>query len=267
MKRALRLSLLLLSPLLSASVYGQITKVSTAPFTGGVLTDALRVPAGTSGAPGLAVGAANVGIWSPYAEALATTHTMHVGGYASTLVSRIGLGAVRLGSAVTISWTSGNETGTIDTQLSRDAAGTIAQKLGNADTVWRHYGANGGYWERASASELVTLSTSGTTTDTSANLLPANGIIEAVTARVTTAITTATDWKLGDATTAGRFSAANSTLAVGTTQVGLVHADQTGAAGPVQTAAAKLRITTTGTPGAGAIRVTVYYRRFVPPAS
>lgn len=126
---------------------------------------------------------------------------------------------------------------------------------------------NGAVWYHASVSELVTLSTAGTTTDTTANLLPANAIIEAVVARVTTTITTATDWQLGDATTPGRFTAANSTLAAGTTDVGLVHIDQTGAAGPRQTTAAKLRVTTTGTPGAGVIRVTVFYRQFTPPAS
>lgn len=126
---------------------------------------------------------------------------------------------------------------------------------------------NGAYWEQASASELITLSTSGTTTDSTAFLLPANSVIEAVVARVTTTIVTATNWKLGDATTSGRFTAANATLAAGTTDIGLVHVDQTGAAGPKQTAAAKLRITTTGTPSAGVVRVTVFYRTFVAPTS
>lgn len=127
--------------------------------------------------------------------------------------------------------------------------------------------ANGAILQQSSISELVTLSTSGATTDTVGNLLPANSIIQAVVARVITAITTATDWKLGDATIAGRFSAANSTLVSGTTQVGVVHIDQTGTSGPRQTAAAKLRITTTGTPGAGQIRVTVFFLTVVPPTS
>ena len=125
-------------------------------------------------------------------------------------------------------------------------------------------GANGEQAKRGYSTELVTLSTSGTTTDTSANLLPANAIIESVVARVTTTITTATDWKLGDATTPGRFTAANSTMTAGTTDVGLVHVDQAGAAGPRQTTAAKVRITTTGTPGAGVVRVTVFWRQYVP---
>jgi len=128
-------------------------------------------------------------------------------------------------------------------------------------------GADGGYWERGANSELISLSTSGTTTDSSADLLPADAVIEAVTARITASIAMATDWSLGDSTTAARFAAANSALADGTTSVGLAHVDQSGASGPRQTSAAKLRITTTGTPSAGAIRVTVYYRRFVAPTS
>lgn len=127
--------------------------------------------------------------------------------------------------------------------------------------------ANGGQWILGQASELLTLSTSGTTTDTAANLLPANSIIESVVARVTTTITTATDWKLGDPTTAGRFAAANATMTAGATSIGTVQADQTGAPGPRQVAAAKVRVTTTGTPGAGVIRITVFYRQFVAPTS
>jgi hypothetical protein len=130
-----------------------------------------------------------------------------------------------------------------------------------------HSPGSGTTWTLGNATELLTLSTSGTTTDTSANLLPANAIIEAVVARVTTTITTATDWKLGDATIAGRFSAANAVMTAGSTIVGTVHADQTGTSGPRQTAAAKVRVTTTGTPGAGVVRITVYYRQFVAPTA
>ena len=144
---------------------------------------------------------------------------------------------------------------------------TLLPRTIRASTSYEVRTTEGAVWTQGVASELLTLSTAGTTTDTSANLLPANSIIEAVVARVTTTITAATDWKLGDATTPGRFTAANSTLTAGTTDVGLVHVDQAGAAGPRQTTAAKVRITTTGTPGAGVIRVTVFYRQFTPPAS
>ena len=179
-------------------------------------------------------------------------------------------GKVKLGSGTTLEWSAGAAIGAngSDLFLFRDgAANTLAQKNGNADQLDRLYAMNSGYWEKGSASELLNLSTSGTTTDTTANLLPANSIIEAVTARVTTTITTATSWQLGDPTTAGRFTAANATMTAGTTDVGLVHIDVAGAGGPRQTAAAKVRVTTVGTPGAGVVRITVYFRRFVPPTS
>jgi hypothetical protein len=130
--------------------------------------------------------------------------------------------------------------------------------------------ANGGVWKLGHLSENLTLSTSGTTTNTSASLLPANSIIEAVVAYVTTGITVATDWKLGDSTQAARFTAAQTGLIAGSTVVGLNHVDPTVATanlGPVQTSAATVRVTTTGTPGAGAIRITSFFRSFTAPTS
>lgn len=126
-------------------------------------------------------------------------------------------------------------------------------------------GANGQALVPFLNTENLTLSTSGTTTDTTANLLPANSLILVTQGTVSTTIVTATDWKLGDATTAGRFSAADSTLTAGEAvpktsfppvQIGTGVANAT--TGVYQAAAAKVRITTTGTPSAGAIRVTVY---------
>lgn len=158
----------------------------------------------------------------------------------------------------------GSAAATVDASGNLTAAGVSGPVSGASATV---AGTHGETAVEGFTTEEITLSTSGTTTDSSANLLPANSIIEAVVARVTQTITTATDWKLGDATTAGRFSAADSTLTLGETVVGTVQADQTGAAGPRQAAAAKLRITTTGTPGAGKIRVTVFYRQYTAPTS
>ncbi len=131
-------------------------------------------------------------------------------------------------------------------------------------------GSNGATWVRGSNSELITLSTVGTTTDSTNNLLPANSILQGVVCRVTTTITTATDWAIGDGTTATRFCAANATLTAGTTEVCLNHMKggvATDAAGPTQAAAAKLRITTTGTPGAGVVRCEVFYNQFTVPTS
>jgi hypothetical protein len=150
-----------------------------------------------------------------------------------------------------------------------DVSGTLQASTLRSTQV-QEISANNASWTQGQISELVTLSTSTTFTDTAANLLPANSIIEAVVARVTTTITTATDWKLGDGTTADRFTAADAAMTSGETQIGLRHQQgsiTTDATGPVQTAAAQLRITTTGTPGAGVIRVTVFYRQFVAPTS
>lgn len=119
-------------------------------------------------------------------------------------------------------------------------------------------------------SELITLSTGGATTDSTADLLPANSIIDAVVCRVTTTITTATDWGISDPTTSLRFSAVNATMTAGATTVGLkamFGVVSTTATGPTQAAAAKLRITTTGTPGAGVIRCSVFGRTYVAPTS
>jgi hypothetical protein len=113
-----------------------------------------------------------------------------------------------------------------------------------------------------SMSESLTLNTGGTTTDTAANLLPANSIIRAVTVRITTSITIASNFTMGDATIAGRFLASMPGMSVGNYGIGLVHVDQTGTSGPRQTAAAKVRITTTGTPSAGVVTITTYFETF-----
>lgn len=147
-----------------------------------------------------------------------------------------------------------------------DPAASVPKQtfLGNTSIV---KGGNGGYWQSGSLTELVTLATGATTTDSFQNLLPANSVIRAVTGRVTTTITAAcTGWKLGDATTAGRFTANDTTLTANETKVGLLQADQTGAGGPIQAAAAKVRITCAGgNPGAGVVRVTSFFDQFVGP--
>jgi hypothetical protein len=154
----------------------------------------------------------------------------------------------------------------------------VTTGLGQATARWTNIytaqgtfqGANGNSAAVKVISELITLSTSGTTTDSSADLLPINCIILAVTARVTTTITTATNWSVGDNATAARFISAQSVLTAGTTAVGTNQFQgsvSTDAAGPVQTSNKKVRITTTGTPGAGAIRVTVHYIELTPATS
>jgi hypothetical protein len=153
------------------------------------------------------------------------------------------------------------------TDLEKWIGGTVADP---AQDEACFLGTHGEQWCRGSMTELLTLSTSGTTTDTTNNLLPVDAIIESVVVRITTTITTATNWSVGDGTTAARFCSSNATLTAGTTSTCLNHQKggvATDAAGPTQTAAAKVRITTTGTPGAGVIRITVFYRRMIPPTS
>jgi hypothetical protein len=131
-------------------------------------------------------------------------------------------------------------------------------------------GGSGGIWEHFVATENLTLNTGGTTTNTSANLLPANAIIEAVNTRVTTTITTAVSFSVGDSTTAARFSASAGGMTAGSTRIGLDHwsgAVASLAAGPSQAAAASVRITCNANPGAGAIRIQVFYRVFTAPTS
>lgn len=169
---------------------------------------------------------------------------------------------------------AGGAAGTVPAPAAGDSA---AGKFLKSDKTWAVppvlatvSGANGESETVAVISEEITLSTGGATTDSTANLLPANSEILAVVARVTTTITTATNWALGDATTAERFLTATTDLTAGTTKTGWNHRQgsvSTDATGPVQASAAKLRVTTTGTPGAGAIRVSVFYRVLVPPTS
>ena len=127
--------------------------------------------------------------------------------------------------------------------------------------------ANRSRWVWDEITEEITLSTSGATTNSAANMLPDNAIIEAVVWRVTQAITTAANFSIGDPTTSARFVSASTGITLGSTGIGLAHVDQTGAAGPRQTTGNNIRITCNVTPGAGKVRVTTFYRSFRAPQS
>lgn len=114
---------------------------------------------------------------------------------------------------------------------------------------------------------ITTLSTGGTTTDTGQNCLPANSVIDAVVYRITTTITTAASFTIGDSTTAARFCASQSTLTAGTTGVCMVQWTSATAGTMGQASAASVRVTTNANPGAGAIRLIVYYHTWTPPTS
>jgi hypothetical protein len=154
------------------------------------------------------------------------------------------------------------------------AAATVTTLTANGDVTKKTQdilqGPKGEEWIQGQSTEELTLSIAAATTDTTANLLPANSIIEAVVARVTDGITTAANWSIGDPTTAARFLAATTDLGTGVQKVGIAHWNPAGAApanGPQQAADAKVRITCNATPGAGKVRITVFWRKFIAPTS
>lgn len=235
---------------------GSAWSVSGVPLTGGTLTGPLLLPDGT--ATNVALGWTTTTGWWRTAGFVCTSVTgttrscinqQYIDHYSETAALRLG--------------------GSSDTILIREGAGIYAQRNGNNDQFWRHYGTNGGYWERGVNSELLTIAAAATT-DTTGNLLPADAIIEAVVVRVTTVIPTAATFTVGDATTAARF-ATGVAVAADTTSVGLLHRnpDVAAAAGPVQSAAAKVRITPNTAPGAatGVVRVQVYFSRWIAPTT
>jgi hypothetical protein len=148
----------------------------------------------------------------------------------------------------------------------------IASGTGGFQEAVNDAGLNGGGVVQFKNSELVTLATGATTTDTSANLLPANSLLLGVTGTVNTTITSAcTGWELGDSVTAARFTANDTTLTAGEKKVGSVQvttAIASATAGMFQTSAAKVRITCAGgNPGAGKIRVVTWGYTIVPAAN
>lgn len=211
-------------------------------------------------------GGSNVGIGASSGQVPAANAFWNtlVGAYAdtdsATALNRtaIGYGAI---SKANYQVVLGN-TAVTEVQLGGDgvAVGTAAG--------YRVLGVNGEIAKRGYSSELLTLSTGGTTTVTSASLVPASARITAITYRVTTTITTATDFTvkptagaafatIGTATTAQTGLTATTTG----TLVPVLHADQ------YSSAADTVTVTTTGTPGAGAMRLTVFYEQIVPGTS
>jgi hypothetical protein len=111
---------------------------------------------------------------------------------------------------------------------------------------------------------VTTLATRYTTTNTGLDCLPANAIIDAIVYRITTTITTAASFTIGDAGTANRFCTTQSKLTAGNTGICIAQA---GSSAAIQNAASSVRVTTNAIPGAGAIRLIVYYHTWNPPAN
>lgn len=191
--------------------------------------------------------------------------------------SAFGHGATVVASNTT---TIGNAS-TTDVYLGSNGATQVSKANLHANSVFEaDSGGFGSSWQGGSSAcetsfAPTTLATGATATDTGLNCLPANSIIDAVVARVTTTITSAcTGWELGDATTPARFSSNNTVLTAGTTtdaaHIGTFNNSGIASAttGIWQATAAKVRITCAGgDPGAGAIRVIVYSHSPTAPTS
>ena len=109
---------------------------------------------------------------------------------------------------------------------------------------------------------VTKLATGSPTTNTGLDCLPANAIIDAVVYRITATITTAGSFTIGDAAAANRFCATQSKLTAGATGICIARS---GSSAAIQNAASAVRVTTNATPGAGAIRLIVYYHTWTPP--
>jgi hypothetical protein len=119
-------------------------------------------------------------------------------------------------------------------------------------------GANGQSTQLGQATTLLSALSGATVTAT--NLIPANCILLGVTARVTTAITGATTFDIGDGSTANRFGD-DIAIAAGTTANNCI-------APALITAATNVVLTANGSNfTAGAVRVTAHYMTLVAPTS
>lgn len=133
---------------------------------------------------------------------------------------------------------------------------------------------NGALANVQTISESITLAAAATT-DSTADLCPANSIILSVTWRITTSIAgvDSTTLSVGDPTIAARFGT-GTVFTAGTTGIGITQmsgASVLATTGPTQGTAAKLRLTLSGgadnVPSGGVVRVTVTYLSLTPPTS
>jgi hypothetical protein len=141
------------------------------------------------------------------------------------------------------------QAGTISTGGQAQVYGT-AQK-GTSAACETNYGA-------------TTLVTGGTTTNTGLNCLPAKAIIDAVIYGITATITITASFMIGDANAANCFCTTKSKLAARTTGIWI---GQSGSGAAIQTAASAVLVTTNANPGAGEIRLIVYYHTWIPPSN
>lgn len=113
--------------------------------------------------------------------------------------------------------------------------------------------------------ESVTLNTGATFTDT-ATSIPAGSLVYAVAWRILTTITVVTAFQIGTAANLTNFQASTATLTAGTTGIG-INQFVTGGLPQGLNAATKVRLNFNGNPGAGVVRVVVWYRTFTAPTA
>jgi hypothetical protein len=134
---------------------------------------------------------------------------------------------------------------------------------GNVQTADGSFGSNQTNTETGCAATFgtTTVNTGSVTTTTSVSCLPANSIIDAVVYRITTSITTAASFTIGQTGSTSQFCSTQSTLTSGTTGICIPSAFA------VQASAAAVLATFNAAPGAGAIRLLVYSHTWTAPTS
>ena len=189
------------------------------------------------------------------------------GVYVASNAEVLGSTSLGLGSAIPLSWSSTTSgSGGKDSGLKRNSAAIIYATDGSTGAGALGFAtANGASVTWGQATELLTVAASNTST-TSANLLPANSIIDAVTYRNTVAINAAGTFSIGDGTTADRFgSGIDHSVDVNGVVLLQHNPADTNPYGAVQTAAAKIVITWAGGDPAdanGRIRFTIFYHTY-----
>lgn len=127
--------------------------------------------------------------------------------------------------------------------------------------VQQHTAAGNARMSFHSANASVTCSGA---TSSASNIIPAGSIVFGVTVRVTTTITGATTFKIGDGTDDDRWGSGIA-LASGTTTSGTAF---TITSVPIYTSATSVVLTATGSNfTAGVVSVTVHYATFTPASS
>lgn len=239
-------------------------------------------PDGTYAAPSVRRTADNRGFfWDPN-PSVSSPSGLNIYDSATTVAARLGVSvnnAVQSGVNGQLVWVTGAHagSGSIDTGFKRAIAGVVQPTDGTtgngayytiAGTPARFTdGANGKFLNVQQITESHTLA-AATTSDTTVTF-PAGALVLAVSVRVTTTITASagTNFTLGDATTAGRYSTASGSAVI-LFAAGTTH-QQAPSTYVVYTAATAIRFTCGGGGSftAGVVRVTGYYIDLTAPSS